>query len=447
MYICGAMRFSYKQIWTIAYPILFSVLMEHMIGMTDTAFLGRVGEVELGASALAGVYYLAIFMLGFGFSVGVQILIGRRNGEGRYKDIGSIFSQGLLFVTGLAAIMFTISQVLSPILLRQLIESDKIYAATVSYMDWRVYGFFFSFAGLIFRAFFVGIANTKTLTLNSIVMVATNVVLNYILIFGKLGFPALGIVGAAVASSISELVSLVFFVVYTWFRIDRKKYNLFGSFRFDPKLLKRVLGISVWTMMQAFISISTWFLFFIAVEHLGERPLAITNILRNVSSLFFIVVSAFATATGSLVSNLIGAGEQQQVLQTCKKVVKLCYMFVIPLMALMALFPTAILRIYTDNTVLIADAVPSFYIMITVYLLSVPGNILFNAVSGTGNTRSALAMELVALTVYMAAVFYLVVYLQSPLPICWMTEYVYLFVMLGLAYRYMRWGNWQDKVI
>lgn len=441
------MRFSYKQIWVIAYPILFSLLMEHMIGMTDTAFLGRVGEIELGASALAGVYYLAIFMLGFGFSMGVQILIGRRNGEGRYKDIGGIFMQGLLFQVGLAAIMFIISQLWSPTILRMLIESDQVYEATIRYMDWRVYGFFFSFAALMFRAFFVGTANTKTLTLNSIVMVGTNVVLNYILIFGKFGLPALGIAGAAIASSIAELVSLIFFIVYTCIRIDLKKYNLFGSFRFDPTLLKRVLGISIWTMMQAFISISTWFLFFIAVEHLGERPLAITNILRNISSLFFIIVSAFATTTGSLVSNLIGAGEQKQVLRVCGKVIKMCYMLVLPLILIMLLFPSAILRIYTDNTGLIADAIPSFFVMVLVYIFSVPGNILFNAVSGTGNTRSALGMELIALAVYVFSVVYIVIYLQAPLPFCWITEYVYLVMMLILAYAYMKKANWQNKKI
>ena len=72
--------------------------MEHMIGLTDTAYLGRVGEVELGASALAGVYYLVIYMLGFGFSVGAQVLMARRNGEGEYKRIGEVFTQGGLFL-------------------------------------------------------------------------------------------------------------------------------------------------------------------------------------------------------------------------------------------------------------------------------------------------------------------------------------------------------------
>ena len=72
--------YSGKDIMRIAYPILISLLMEQMIGMTDTAFLGRVGEVELGAAAIAGIYYLAVFMMGFGFGVGAQILIARRNG-------------------------------------------------------------------------------------------------------------------------------------------------------------------------------------------------------------------------------------------------------------------------------------------------------------------------------------------------------------------------------
>ena len=71
--------YSNKEIIKISFPILISLLMEQLIGMTDTAFLGRVGEVELGASAIAGIYYLSLFMLGFGFSIGSQILIARRN--------------------------------------------------------------------------------------------------------------------------------------------------------------------------------------------------------------------------------------------------------------------------------------------------------------------------------------------------------------------------------
>lgn len=65
--------------------------MEQLIGMTDTAFLGRVGEIELGASAIAGIFYIVMFMVAFGFSIGAQILMARRNGEQQYREIGNLF--------------------------------------------------------------------------------------------------------------------------------------------------------------------------------------------------------------------------------------------------------------------------------------------------------------------------------------------------------------------
>ena len=107
------MNYSYKQIWHIVYPLLISLFMEHLIGLTDTAFLGRVGEIQLGASALGGVYYISIFMLGFGFGIGAQIIMARRNGEKRYSDIGVILSQGILFLLFLAAVIFTVSSIWS----------------------------------------------------------------------------------------------------------------------------------------------------------------------------------------------------------------------------------------------------------------------------------------------------------------------------------------------
>ena len=123
----------------------------------------------------------------------------------------------------------------------------------------------------MFRAFFLGTTQTKTLTLNSIVMVLSNVVFNYILIFGKFGVPQLGIAGAAIGSSLAELVSLIFFILYTRHRIDIRKYGLDKIPGIRWNILKRMLNVSFWTMVQNFLSLSTWFLLFLYVEHLGER--------------------------------------------------------------------------------------------------------------------------------------------------------------------------------
>lgn len=421
--------------------------MEQMIGMTDTTFLGRVGEIELGASAIAGVYYLAIFMMAFGFSIGAQILIARRNGEGNYKEIGPIFYQGIYFLLVIAVVLFTLSIVFSPHILKNIISSPHIYDAAESYIHWRVYGFFFSFVMVMFRAFFVGTTQTKTLTLNSIVMVLSNVVFNYILIFGKFGFPQLGIAGAAIGSSLSEMVSVIFFIIYTWKRIDCKKYALNILPKFQGKTLKRILNVSVWTMIQNFVSLSTWFMFFLFVEHLGERSLAIANIIRNVSGIPFMIAMAFAATCGSLVSNLIGAGEQDCVRGTIRQHIRIGYLFVLPILVFFCLFPDLILRIYTDMPDLRAASVSSLWVLCSAYLVLVPANVYFQSVSGTGNTRTALAMELCVLVIYVAYSAYFILHLRMDIAFAWTTECVYGTFILMFCYWYMKKGNWQKKKI
>lgn len=440
------MNFSYKQIWLIAYPVLISLLMEHLINITDTAFLGHVGEVELGASALAGVFYMAIYMLGFGFSIGVQILIARRNGEGNHKEIGSLFTQGAYFLLVLAAVMFFACELFVSSVLKHWVSSDQVYEAMVSYLKWRRYGFFFSFLAILFRAFYIGITETRTLTLNSVVMVLSNIVFNYILIFGKFGFPVLGIAGAAIGSSLAELVSLLFYAIYTWVKIDRDKYGLFRNFKFSFSEFKRIWNISSWTMLQSVLFPSQWFLFFIAIEHLGERPLAIANVMRSINTCFFMVIFAFADTISSVVSNLLGNGKgKAEVWGACKKAIKLAYWIGIPFLLLAALFPAVLLQIYTNNEELIREALPTTYIMLLGYFLSAPGLVLFNAVSGTGNTNKSMKIMAITMSVYILYVVVLVMYLKVNVTVAWTSEYVYGGMLLLLSFLYLKRRNWSAR--
>lgn len=117
--------------------------MEQLINITDAVFLGHVGEVELGASAIAGIYYLAVYMLGFGFSIGLQVMIARRNGECDYGKAGKIFFQGFFFLSGLAILLCLLMQASSPFILGRLISSPEIYRAVIQYLDWRSFGLLF----------------------------------------------------------------------------------------------------------------------------------------------------------------------------------------------------------------------------------------------------------------------------------------------------------------
>ncbi len=165
----------------------------------------------------------------------------------------------------------------------------------MEFLDWRIYGFFFSFVNVMFRALYIGITRTKVLTINAVVMALTNVVLDYALIFGKFGLPEMGIKGAAIASVLAEASSILFFVIYTYVTIDLKKYGLNRLRSFDPALLMRILSISCFTMLQYFLSMATWFVFFVAVERLGQRELAIANIVRSIYVVLLIPVNALAT--------------------------------------------------------------------------------------------------------------------------------------------------------
>lgn len=440
-------EYSRKKIWRITYPVLISLLTEHLIGMTDTAFMGHVGETELGASAIAGVYYMVLYMIGFGFSIGAEILMGRRNGERQYRSIGNIFFQGTAMVLMIAAAVTLLSYTASPYLLRRIIASDSIYEATMSYIDLRIWGMFFSLTACMFRAFYMATTRTSILTINGIIMVVSNVLLNYIFVFGKLGLPAMGIAGAAIGSTISEFISAAFFVIYTRTRTDYRRYGMFRFTRLSGYIQRQILSLSGWTTLQYFISTATWLFFFLAIEHLGERQLAISNIVRNVSSFFYMFVSAFASTCTAIVSNLMGRGKTNEVMPVCSRIMKMCALTILPLFIIVMLIPHLVMYIFTENTDLITAAIPSMRVMLLIYAVNVPAYVFFLAVSGTGNTRTAFFIELAATILYVMYINITAVWLKADIAICWISDAVYAIALLVFSVWYLNKANWQHNRI
>ncbi len=436
--------YSNKHIIRISYPIFLSLLAQNIIQVIDTAFLGRVGEVELGASALAGIFYIGIYTLGFGYSMGSQILIGRRNGEKNYKEISDIVVQGLLVLIPTAILLIPAMNFVSRSWLPYLFESKEITIAVNKYLDWRFYGLIFAFSNTMFRSFFIGIAGTKILTLNAVIMALTNVLFDYLLIFGKFGFPEMGIAGAALASVISEFVSTLFFLIYTLKKVDLEKYG-FKKIRIQMKVVKQVLNISIFMMIQYLLSIVVWMLFFVFIEKLGERPLAISNIVRSFYTILILPAQALSSSTNTMVSNTIGAGRHTEVLNLLKRLIKISLFITVLIMVVVFLFPKVLIHIYTNDPLLIAETVPPMYVLITLLPLFSIGSIFFSAVSGTGNTKTALIFELFTLTFYLAYMWWIIVYLRSSVALCWTSEHIYWFFLMIFSFLYLRYGKWQNK--
>lgn len=438
------MDISYKSIIRITFPVLLSLLVEQIIGITDTAFLGHVGEIELGASAIAGICYLILFVIGSGFGVGLQVLIARLNGERKNKEITAIFSTGFYFLILLAIVIILVSQFALPSILHQIIKSEEIYSAALLYLNWRVFGLLFAFIIVAFRAYYIGITKTKILSVCSLVMVAVNIVCNYALVFGKLGFPALGIEGAGIGSCIAEFSAALLFVLYYRLTTQGHWLKLVNNINQQWLDLKRILNLSVWTMLQSFLSFASWLIFFVVIEHIGETALATSNIVRSISAVPFILVQAFASTGSALVSNLIGEGEQSMVLALCRRIIKVCYCFCIPLVLLGFIYPDLFIRLYTDNPVLIQESLEPLYVMLSSFLFAVPAFVFYCAISGTGNTSMALKIGLSALTIY---VIYIKVldYLIPNVSLLWTSEHIYALAILILSVIYLVRGKWKQK--
>lgn len=435
-----------KKIWNIAYPIILGSIAQNIITVTDTAFLGHVSETALGAVAIAGLMYVVFTMLAWGFSVGIQIVIARRYGEKNFAMIGKSFEHGLGFILLLALFLFLSVKFNTSFLLSSLVKSDAIYSASKEYLDIRSWGIFFACINYIFRGFYIGITNTKVISTTTIFMAIVNITLDYILIFGKFGAPEMGISGAALASLIAEISASIFFISNTLIKIPLKKYHLFHFNGFDLQLLKKLINISVPTMIQSFLSLGCWFIFFVLVENLGERPLASSNIIRSIYMLIGLSVWAYGAAANTLTSQLIGAERSNEVMPMLWKVVKLSVISVAVFIFIVMLIPLEVISIYTDNAELAVYSLKSLYVVSGTALIFGFSITFFQAISGTGNTMKALLLECLALCLYIAYSWFVTAYLKLEIHLVWTAEYFYAISLGVVSYTYMKKANWGNKM-
>lgn len=434
---------SYKNIWKVALPIIISGVAQNIVAVTDTAFLGRVGEIELGAAGNASLFYFVLVLTGMGITTGSQIIIGRRNGEQNFGQIGQLFNHTLYLMLGVGVFIVGLCYMYSGDLLTLITKSNDIYNASVAYLDYRIYGILFAFINLTFVALYVGTTRTKILIYTTLIMSATNIILDYGLIFGNLHMPQMGISGAALASVLAEISSLIFFIIYASTNTSLKKYGLFRFQAPDKKRIQQILKIGGPVMIQGFISVGAWFLFFIMIEKIGERELAVSHIIRSIYMVLMIPLFGFSAATNTLVSNLIGAGNQKSVGLLIKRILLLCLLSTAVLLQLIIFIPEFIVGIYTQQPDLIAETLSTLKVISVIMFFFCISFILFHGVNGTGNTRVSLIIETITIVIYLLTIYYVIFCVKASLPTIWATELVYYMVLGTLSFIYLKRGSWK----
>ncbi len=439
-------KITNREIWGIALPIMLGNLAQTIINFTDTAFLGHLGVVALGAAMLAGLFYLLFTTITAGFAVGIQIIVARRFGEKNYGRIGVIFEHGSLFVLALGLLLFAVLYFFSDHLLMWLIDSQGIYEASTEYIKYRQFGIVFVCFNYLYRALYVGISNTKVITYSTIIMAVVNILLDYCLIFGNCGFQQMGIGGAALASLCAEISAFVFFTIYSYITLRSREFGMFSPHKLEPELMGRILRISTPTMVQKLFSFGVWFIFFVLIEKMGETAAGISSITRSVYLILITPCFAFSTTTNTLVSRIIGEGETEQVFPTISKVLVNCLLSTILIVALAAVFPVQIAGIYTDDLNFAQLVVPSILVVCLGTLFQGFGNAYFEAVSGTGNTSAALYLETAVLVFYVLFIWFMT-HFTTKVELVWTAEILYGALLGIFCYSYLKFARWNNKRI
>lgn len=445
---------SYRNILKLAMPISIAILIPQVNMLTNTIFLGYYkpeGVVAttqdlLAASGIAGIYYLTIVMVGYGLSSGMLMLMSRKAGENDVFGLGKLFSNGVLLSLALSILLIGASYFIAPLLFNQVIHDASIREAAISFIKIRYWGLPFVMLCQLSNSLFLATSKSKVIVLGSLVQTISNILLDYLLIFGIGIFPEMGLNGTALASVFSE----VFYLITVLWIIE--KSSLFKQYRIsyfsnpDWKLMKETLVKSSPLIMQYFLSIGAWEVFFIYVEHLGKTESAVSQILRSVFGLVGVVTWALASTCNSMVSNVIGQGKLDEVIPLIKKIIVVSFSISFLLGIAVISFPEDFLRLLTSDEMLVQKGIVSLRIVVlATWMLSV-STICFNGVLGTGNTRINMFFEFIAIIFYVVYITIVIEKLRLPLPYAWASEFVYWLSLFILSSFYLYSGRWKRSL-
>lgn len=438
---------GYKQILFMALPISLAMLVPQINFMTNNIFLGMLGEKELASAGITGVYYLIFAVIGNGLNSGLQALIARRAGQNLPKEIGRLFFHGVWVALAIAALGIAITYLFAPSIMHATVRDARIADEVTEFLLIRIWGLPFLYLYVMRNALLVGTNQTRFLVWGTLTEALVNIALDYAFIFGHFGFPAMGFNGAAYASIIAEASGL--FVIYAVIHLKgmHKSFAFFDQTKIDFSVIRLILTISAPLIVQFAISIASWEFFYILVEHHGARALAISNTMRNIFGLFGIFCWAFASTTNTMVSNIIGQGRTDEVMPLIRRVVKMSLGISLFIFIILNLVPEFFLSFYSQGEEFIAEAIPIVRIVSIALLMMSFGTIWLNAVTGTGNSRVNLMIELITIVIYVAYVYLVLEHWNMSVAWGWGSEWVYWISMFSMAYFYMKSGKWKGKVI
>jgi len=297
---------EFKYNWKLAAPVMLGMLGHTFVSFIDNIMVGQLGTAELAAVSLGNSFMFIAMSLGIGFSTAITPLVAEADAANDFKNGKSAFKHGLFLCTILGVSLFLMVFFAKPLLylMKQPIEVVEL---AIPYLDLVAFSLIPLVVFQAFKQFSDGLSMTKYPMYATLIANIVNVVFNYLLIFGKFGFPELGIVGAAYGTLISRFVM----VAFIWILLSKKeKSKAFVTnikfFVLDKLMLNKLINLGTPSAMQMFFEVAIFTAAIWLSGLLGKNPQAANQIALNLSSMTFMVAMGLSVAAMVRVGNQKG---------------------------------------------------------------------------------------------------------------------------------------------
>lgn len=296
---------EFKYNWKLAAPVMLGMLGHTFVSFIDNIMVGQLGTAELAAVSLGNSFMFIAMSLGIGFSTAITPLIAEADASNNFTQAKATFKHGLFLCTMMGIVLF-LGVYFSKPLMYLMKQPTEVVELAIPYLDLVAFSLIPMIVFQAFKQFSDGMSMTRYPMYATLLANVLNVILNYLLIYGKFGFPQLGIVGAAYGTLLSRFVM----VVYLWWLLSKKERSkrLVTNIKFfvlDTLMLRKIINLGTPSAMQMFFEVAIFTAAIWLSGLLGKNPQAANQIALNLSSMTFMV------ATGLSVASMIRVGNQK----------------------------------------------------------------------------------------------------------------------------------------
>lgn len=423
-------------------------LCHTLIAVFDVIFMSRYdknGNTDLATIGFVTMFYLVLVLVGYNFSKGSQILIAKRTGEGDYPMVGRVSDHGFAILMGTAFVLMLILMFFFKPIFLFFVGNPKIAAEGALFMTYRAPGLLFNFFGLTLVSYFAGTNRTAILGISMATMAAMNIFLNWLLIFGKWGFPEMGIAGSGLASTLSEVISSAILLIGLLLDKRRKEFHPFRFVKMESALFREQILMGLPLVGQSLIGFISWIVFFSFISRMGEDKLAVSNVVKSIYQLISIPSWSLANAVNTIIGNITGQKRIHDISAVVRKVIKVSFLTSLVICSFVFIFPEGCIMLVTGKAQLVAETREPLLMVTAAMLLFAISVIILNVIVSLGSTMISLTIEVIAIAVYLAYTFFIFNLPNSSLTLAWTTEIVYWVVIGAASLYYLKKFDWKAK--